>query len=226
MDTSVNGSVITTERPRRGRQPGWAGRFQHAGRLDASGRSPSRAQPPPDTPMRPMVTPVGAIARGVLAGTVGTAAMDALLFARYRKGGGDNSFAPWEFSSGLSDWEQAPAPALVGKRLVEGLFERELPARHAALVNNITHWAYGILGGVQYGVVAESLRRPRVVYGLPFGASVWAASYVVLPAAKLYKPIWDYDRTTLAKDLSAHLLYGLAAATTLRLVSTPNGGSK
>ena len=91
--------------------------------------------------------------------------MDALLFARYRKGGGDSGFAPWEFSSGMSDWEQAPAPALVGKRLVEGLFERQLPAQRAALVNNITHWAYGILGGVQYGVVAESLRSQRVLYG-------------------------------------------------------------
>lgn len=171
------------------------------------------------------MTPLGAIARGVVAGAVGTAAMDALLFARYRKGGGDSRFGPWEFSSGLSDWEQAPAPALVGKRLVEGLFERQLPAQRAALVNNITHWAYGILGGVQYGVVAESLRSQRVLYGLPFGASVWAAGYVVLPAAKLYKPIWEYDPMTLAKDLSAHLLYGLATATTLRLVSTPNGGN-
>jgi hypothetical protein len=182
-----------------------------------------QAQRPDRAQRRSPVTPLGAIARGVIAGAAGTAAMDALLFACYRKGGGDSSFAPWEFSSGLSDWEQAPAPAQVGKRLIEGLFERELPVQRAALVSNITHWAYGILGGVQYGVVAESLSTPRVLYGLPFGASVWAAGYVVLPAAKLYKPIWAYDRGTLAKDLSAHLLYGFVTATTLRLLSTPNG---
>jgi hypothetical protein len=58
---------------------------------------------------------------------------------------------------------------------------------------------------------------------LAFGASVWAASYVVLPAAKLYKPIWEYDRVTLAKDLSAHLVYGVATATALRLLSGSNG---
>lgn len=225
MGTSVKGSVSTTERPRRGRGMVGPERRGPTAKLDASGRSLGRAQRSDGAPRRPTVTPLGAIARGVLAGAVGTAAMDALLFARYRKGGGDSGFAPWEFSSGLSDWEQAPAPALVGKRLVEGLFERELPAQRAALVNNITHWAYGILGGVQYGVVAESLRSQRVLYGVPFGASVWAAGYVVLPAAKLYKPIWEYDTTTLAKDLSAHLLYGLATATTLRLVSTPNGGN-
>jgi len=35
---------------------------------------------------------------------------------------------------------------------------------------------------------------------------------VVLPLAGLYKPIWEYDRHTLAKDLSAHLVYGLTTA--------------
>jgi hypothetical protein len=47
---------------------------------------------------------------------------------------------------------------------------------------------------------------------------VWATGYVVLPAAKLYQPIWEYDRVTLAKDLSAHLVYGLATAVALRLL--------
>jgi hypothetical protein len=34
----------------------------------------------------------------------------------------------------------------------------------------------------------------------------------------LYKPIWKYDAETLAKDLSAHLVYGLAPATALRVL--------
>jgi hypothetical protein len=55
--------------------------------------------------------------------------------------------------------------------------------------------------------------------GLPFGATVWASDYVILPAAKLYEPIWHYDAKTLANDLSAHLVYGLATAATLRLLS-------
>jgi len=165
-------------------------------------------------------TPLRAITRGVLAGALGTVAMDALLFTRYRRGGGDSSSAAWEFSSGLSSWDGAPAPALVGKRLVEGLFQHELPASRARLVNNVTHWGYGMLAGLQYGVVAGSLRTPRVLYGLPFGAIVWATGYVVLPAAKLYQPIWEYDRRTLGKDLSAHLVYGLGTATALRVLSS------
>jgi hypothetical protein len=37
--------------------------------------------------------------------------------------------------------------------------------------------------------------------------------------AGLYKPIQDYDRETLAKDLTAHLVYGTTAAAALRLLS-------
>lgn len=164
---------------------------------------------PPDTPL-------GAIGQGLLAGAAGTLAMDAVWYRRYRRGGGPQRFLSWEFSSGLCTWEQAPAPAQVGKRLFEGLFLRELPARRAALVSNITHWAYGMLAAVGYAVVADSLPNPRIRYGPVFGASVWAVSYAVLPAAHLYKPIWEYDRETLGKDLSAHLVYGLATATTLQ----------
>ncbi len=145
--------------------------------------------------------------------------MDALLYKRYRRGGGKSGVEEWELSEDVVSWEQAPAPAQVGKRLVEGLFAVELPPTRARLVNNVTHWAYGILGGVQYGIVAESLPTPRIRYGLPFGATVWASGYVILPAAKLYQPIWKYDAKTLAKDLSANLVYGLATATALRLLS-------
>jgi uncharacterized membrane protein YagU involved in acid resistance len=81
------------------------------------------------------------------------------------------------------------------------------------------HWSYGIFNGAQYGIVAESLPGPRILYGLPFGATVWAGDYVILPVAKLYEPIWKYDVKTLANDLSAHLVYGLATATALRILS-------
>jgi hypothetical protein len=183
-------------------------------------RRPVRA--PRTTQRRRGMTPLGALARGVVAGAVGTAAMDALLFARYRRGGGKDGFAAWESSAGLDSWDDAPAPAQVGKRLVEGLFARELAPERARLVNNATHWAFGLFGGVQYGLVAASLKAPRVRDGLPFGTCVWVGGYVVLPAAKLYKPIWEYDPVTLAKDLSAHLVYGLGAAAAFQLLA---GGS-
>jgi hypothetical protein len=145
--------------------------------------------------------------------------MDALLFSRYRHGGGTEPAFRWETSAGVTDWEQAPAPAQVGRRVVEGVFEIRLPSSRARLVNNVTHWAFGIANGAAYGILAGSLRRARVVDGLAFGASVWAGGYVVLPLAKLYEPIWKYDAKTLADDLSAHLLYGTATAAAFALLS-------
>jgi hypothetical protein len=168
---------------------------------------------------RASTTPFGAVVRGLAAAAVGTLALDLVGFARYKRGGGTSDFGRWEFSADVETWEQAPAPAHVGKRLFEGLFQRELPDRRARLVNNITHWGYGLLNGVQYGLVAGSLRAPRTWYGVPFGVTVWASGYAVLPAAMLYKPIWEYDRATLAKDLSGHLVYGLTTATVFNLLS-------
>ncbi|GAA1133307.1 hypothetical protein GCM10009630_34340 [Kribbella jejuensis] len=106
------------------------------------------------------LTPLGAVARGLVAGTVGTMAMDTLLYAEYRSGGGKSPFRRWEFSADIESWEQAPAPAQVGRRLFEGLLQRKLPDSRAGLVNNVTHWAFGILNGAAYGVLAGSAPEP------------------------------------------------------------------
>ena len=63
------------------------------------------------------------------------------------------------------------------------------------------------------------LRSPQAVYGLPFGAAVWVSGYAVLPEGGLYKPIWEYDAPTLARDLSAHLAYGATTGTAFRLLT-------
>jgi hypothetical protein len=165
------------------------------------------------------VTPLGAILRGLVAGAVGTVAMDLVWYMRYRRGGGKEKFLDWELSTDLKSWDKAPAPALVGKRIFEGFTGRALPSERAAFVNNFMHWAYGIGWGTAYGILAGSLPRPFVVLGAPFGAVVWATGYVVLPQAGVYKPIWEYDPMTLWKDLSAHLAYGMGTAGTFKLLT-------
>lgn len=96
---------------------------------------------PPGWPRLPATTPLGAVVRGLLAGAIGTLAMDLVWFARYRRGGGQSPFLDWEFSAGLDSWENAPAPAQVGKRIYEGFMQRELPPSRAALTNNLVPWA-------------------------------------------------------------------------------------
>jgi hypothetical protein len=41
----------------------------------------------------------------------------------------------------------------------------------------------------------------------------------VLPAAGLYKPIWQYDAKTLAWDLAGHLSYGAGTGTAFWLLA-------
>ncbi len=171
-------------------------------------------------------TPLATVSRGVAAGAIGTAAMDVLWFYRYKRDGGTATFLDWEFSRGLSSWEDAGPPAQVGKRLFEGVLQRELRPERAGLVNDLMHWAYGLFWGAQYGIVAASLRTRRSLrHGIAFGSFVWTSDYIVLPLAKVYRPMWEYDVKTLADDLSAHLLYGVAAATTFRFLCRPSVGN-
>jgi hypothetical protein len=156
--------------------------------------------------------------RGVEASAVGTLAMDALLYRRYRNGGGGSAFVAWESSEGVESWDGAPAPALVAKRLLERLIGREVSPRYVRLLNNLTHWGFGLATGAGYGLIVGS-RKSKVRYGLPFGAAVWLGGYVVLPRLGVYEEIWKYDLETLEKDLSAHLVYGAATAAAFSLLA-------
>jgi uncharacterized membrane protein YagU involved in acid resistance len=83
----------------------------------------------------------------------------------------------------------------------------------------VEHWAFGLAAGVGYRLLAGSRRTPKVWFGLPFGAAVWASGYAVLPQLGVYEPIWKYDLETLEKDLSAHLVFGTATAAAYSLLA-------
>ncbi len=165
------------------------------------------------------VTPIEAVVRGMVAGAAGTVIMDLVWYARYRREGGTKRFLDWETAAGMDDWDNAPAPAQVGKRLVEGLLQRELKPDKARVTTNVVHWAYGMAWGAAYGVVAGSTKKPRTSYGLPFAALVWSSGYVVLPPTGIYKAMREYDATTLWKDATAHVAFGVGAAAAFRLLA-------
>lgn len=165
------------------------------------------------------MTPLGAVVRGALAGAAGTAIMDGVWYARYRRDGGSSGLLAWETAAGLDNFEDAPAPAQVGRRVVEGLLQRQLEPKSARLVTNLVHWGYGLGWGVGYGVVAGSTRRPRVRSGLLFGPLVWSTAYLVLPPTGIYQPIGHYDARTLWQDASAHLAFGVGVAAVFKLLA-------
>ena len=160
-----------------------------------------------------MTSVLSSMARGVAASALGTLVFDAFLYGRYRREGGDVAFVDWESSKGVDSWDKAPAPALVGKKLIEFVSRRELSPRYVRSLNNLMHWGYGSSTGAGYALVAGSADKSKLWVGLPFGAAVWASGYVVFPLLGVYEPIWKYDLKTLWRDLSGHLVFGAATAT-------------
>ncbi|MBJ2122466.1 hypothetical protein I6N91_15905 [Arthrobacter sp. MSA 4-2] len=145
---------------------------------------------------------------GLLAGALGTAAMDLVLYQRYRRSGGKSGIWRWEFASDVTSWENASAPGQLGRKALRLSTGHEPPPEWARATTNIMHWATGVGWGGQYGAVASLASLHPWVRRVAFVPVVWLSGYVVLPLAKVYKPIWAYDARTLRDDLSAHIVYG------------------
>jgi hypothetical protein len=145
--------------------------------------------------------------------------MDLLLYRRYRGDDGKDSLWRWEFAGGVTGWDEASAPGLLGQKVERLVTRRPPPDRWARATTNLFHWVTGIGWGVQYGVLAGRTSRHPWILALGLGPAAWGASYVILPLAGVYKPIWKYDARTLADDLSAHLVFGAATAAALTVLT-------
>ncbi|MEN3282746.1 MAG: hypothetical protein V7607_3886 [Solirubrobacteraceae bacterium] len=152
--------------------------------------------------MRSCPAPLGALARGLLAGAAGTAAMTAAQ-TLYLKARGE---------------EPSTTPAEVGRRIVEGVLQREVPEERIGLLNNAMHWLYGTSWGAAYGLAQSSRRSRGACDGPVFGAIVWSASLVHLPAMRLAPPVWEYPPDQLASDVAFHLVYGIGAGAAFALL--------
>jgi uncharacterized protein DUF1440 len=140
--------------------------------------------------------PLAAVRDGAVAGAVGTAAMTAYQLAVIRARGS----------------EPSRTPAEVSKRIIRGVFQRDVPEDKTELLNNGMHWTYGTGWGIAYGIVAPSLPGSPFRNGVLFGLVVWAASLVELPAMKIAPPVWETPPREVALDASYHLVYGVAVA--------------
>jgi uncharacterized membrane protein YagU involved in acid resistance len=162
-------------------------------------------------------TPFGAVARGLAAGVIGTAAMTVAqeLSSKLRSGGDGEPSA----EQPQDPWEQAPPPAKIARRIAEGVFRQEVSAERIPLLTNAMHWGYGTGWGAVYGLGQGSLHAPAAGSGLVFGTGVWLMSYVQLVPMGLYEPPWKYPATDLATELGYHLVYGLGVAGAFRALA-------
>ena len=145
------------------------------------------------------------LAKGAVAGAVGTLAMDLLWYRRHRESGGEQDFTQWEFTA-ADDIDEAGAPARVAEAATD-VVGVDLADEHAGTINDAVHWATGVANGMAHAVLHGD--RHPVVGGALTGATAFANSYVVLGAMGIYEPAWEYGADTLAQDLGAHLVYGV-----------------
>jgi hypothetical protein len=141
-----------------------------------------------------------AIAAGLAAGLVGTAAMTSAQVAYERAIGAGPSEAPRQ----------------VGERILGRLGHRVPRDRRSAL-GLATHLLYGSSWGAPYGLLGR--RRPGPATGLAFGAGVWATSLAELPVLGVAPPPWRQPPLALAADLGFHLAYGFATAAAFEALS-------
>ncbi len=139
------------------------------------------------------------VARGLAAGLAGTAAMTVAQGAYYQ----------------LTGAQPSSAPRQVADKALKAAGRGKVPKQHRTAANLGMHWAYGTSWGIPLGLFA---RQPEVS-GVAFGAAVWGASLVQLPALGLAPPVWKMPPFHIALDAGFHLVYGLGAAAALRALS-------
>ena len=98
-------------------------------------------------------TPLGAVTKGIVAGAVGRAVMTGYQVTVAK----------------IRDSESSTAPAEVGRRIIEGVFQRDVPERRMDALNNTMHVLYGTGWGPVYGIVQSSLQLPVLHHGVLFG---------------------------------------------------------
>jgi hypothetical protein len=103
----------------------------------------------------------------------------------------------------------------VGKRVADAVGV-ELDGSQVGTTNNVVHWMTGLGWGKLAGLAAAALPVPPLAVGVATGVTAWGTSYALLGRLGIYRPIREYDRTTLWQDLSAHLVFGTTLGLVLR----------
>lgn len=138
------------------------------------------------------------LARGGVAGAVGTAAMSALMLGAGR--------------AGLVGRQPPEAITRTVVRRATGVEPR---GATAGLLSSATHLGFGVSTGALYAALPAPERVPPPVRGAAYGVAVWAVSYLgwvprllgALPAAE------DDRNDRVAVMVGAHVVYGAVLGT-------------
>jgi putative membrane protein len=157
----------------------------------------------------PRITPLGALARGLIAGAAGSYAQDVFFKATAR---GAPRPPEGVFKPPEAKQQGELATVTLARRLSEGVLQRPLADDAKGRAAAAVHYGFGSAWGGLYGLARES--RPEALSGtawmVGFSALVWTVGdNLMLPALKLSAWPQAYPAKTHAYALAAHLAYGL-----------------
>jgi uncharacterized membrane protein YagU involved in acid resistance len=160
-------------------------------------------------------TPLGALARGLAAGALGSAAQDVF----FRATRAVTPPTPKDvFTPPDPEQRDETATQTVARRLVAYFMQRPLSPAAKAKGGILVHYAFGAALGGAYGLLYETLpvlRRPAGV--VAFGIGAWVTGDdLILPAFRLAAGPAAYPLKTHAYAIAAHLVFAAAVATAYR----------
>ncbi|TMA25941.1 MAG: hypothetical protein E6J78_15955 [Deltaproteobacteria bacterium] len=152
-------------------------------------------------------SPLGALARGLIAGAAGAAAQS-LFFKLTEKWRPEPTRLPR--GEGKPEGDEVSNLEAVASRVGEGLMKRgPLSDEQRSRAGRVLHYLYGAAWGGLYGLVRESFRIPPQL----FGALVWMTSEnLLLPLFRVAAWPNRYKLREHRYALQAHFAYGAATA--------------
>jgi uncharacterized membrane protein YagU involved in acid resistance len=141
----------------------------------------------------------GVLARGTVAGLVGTAAMTVS--------------STWE--ARLRHREPSTAPARAAEKVlrIHGLSD-EARQRFSTFV----HWSYGTGWGVARSALG-AVGLPATLAAPVHFTAMWGGAAVMLPALQVTPPVTRWGRTEVAIDVFHHLVYEISTGLTYELLT-------
>jgi hypothetical protein len=133
------------------------------------------------------------VARGLLAGAIGTAAMTVSSTVEQKLRGREASTAPAD-----------AATKVLG---IESFCDDAAKSRFS----NAVHWAYGTAWGVPRALLDAAGLDPAAATAA-HGAALWGSEQVMLPALGVAPPLWEWGVAEIAIDALHHAVYTAATS--------------
>jgi len=147
------------------------------------------------------ITPLGAVARGVIAGIGGTLVLSLStkeVPSLLGKAGIDLPSDTRKSGAGGGRNAAKPVERLAGK-LASDVFEKRLDKQQKQAAGQALHWAYGLGWGAFYGIMRGRLPFPGIVQGTVLAGIMGVTAATVIPSMRLTPPLDEIpiERTAL-----------------------------